>query len=251
MPIPAIDKAAQVLGRLAETGEPMTFGQVAESVSLPRSSLHDVCTSLAEVGLLERGSDGTFRLGLRLVELARARLASSDLVSTFRRVCRTADIQETTVLAVLNGPEVVYVAFIDGGRPLAVRYQIGMRLPATTTATGKSILATLPEREVEPLLDSGSAPLADSDYRELVTELEATRLRGFSIDDEKTAAGMVCFGAPVFDGTSDIACGAVAFSMVKTTALSTTECTQQIREIADAVSRELGGTRQSRVSRAS
>jgi len=238
--VPAIEKASLVLDHLAGVREPVGFAELAAALAVPRSSLHDVCTSLVEVGLLERGADGRFALGLRLVELARNRMASNDLVSTFTRVCRTFGVQETTVLAVQSGTSVVYVAFIDGGRPLAVRYQIGMRLPAISTATGRSILATLPVEEAEQILTESLPADAEAERARLREELTATRLRGWSVDDEETAPGMLCFGAPVWDGSSPVASGAVAFSMVKTAALSPEACVEQVVGIAAAVSRELG-----------
>lgn len=76
--VPAVHRASLVLGALAACSEPVSFGQLAAKVQLPRSSLHDVCTALVQEGLVDRGSDGLFQVGFRIVELARIRLARTD-----------------------------------------------------------------------------------------------------------------------------------------------------------------------------
>ena len=147
----------------------------------------------------------------------------------------------------LNGADVVYVSFIDGRRALAVRYEIGMRLPAAFTASGKAILATLPPARVREIV--GRAAVNPQPHggrktlRALQAELDETRERGFSLDDEETAPGMACVGAPVFSGEGGEAVGAVALSMVKNTpAWLDPAGSQFVRRLAAAISAELGAS---------
>lgn len=246
--IPAIDKAVVILNVLAANGEPVTFSQLASQVVMARSSVHDVCSALVRTGLAEKSADGKYQIGMKLVELSRHRLASMQLVQAFQRVSRSMGRPvDTVVLSVLNGPDVIYVSFIDGNRPLAVRYEIGMRLPAAFTASGKAMLATLPEREVRSVLGAsvrnprdGAVKLTD----DLLTELQDGRERGFCIDDEETAPGMACIGSPIFAGGSDSAVGAVAVSVVKSaTSWYDEDLTGYLRGLAGTVTQELGGRR--------
>jgi DNA-binding IclR family transcriptional regulator len=245
--VPAVHRASLVLGALAACSEPVTFGQLAAMVPLPRSSLHDVCTALVAEGFVDRGSDGLFQVGFRIVELARIRLARTNLVGSFLSVCQQSSaIRETTVLSVLRGSDVVYVAFVNANHPLAITYQIGMRLPAHLTASGKAILATLPPARVRDVM--GSALAADDEgggvrLDGLLAELELTRARGFSVDDEGTARGMVCIGAPIFEGNDRRACAAIGISMVKATAHPfETELTDELSQLAKKVSLMLGAS---------
>jgi DNA-binding IclR family transcriptional regulator len=246
--VPAIERAAAVLERLAATSEPLTLADLSKQVSMARSSLHDVCASLVATGLAEKSPSGRYQIGLKVVELARRRLASTDLVSTFQAVCRAHGSQaETVVLSVLSGSDVVYVSFIDGGRPLAVRYEIGMRLPAAFTASGKAILSTLPTAKVESLLgphvDNRNGWGQRKSLPQLVQELHATRERGYSIDDEETARGMTCIGAAVFADDHSQAVGAVAMSLVKgSTTWFDTQLSDYIRQLAAEISRRMGAS---------
>ena len=243
--MPAVHRASLVLSALAACSEPVTFGQLAAMVTLPRSSLHDVCTALVEEGFVDRSSDGQFQVGFRMVELARIRLARTNLVSSFLDVCRGASaLRETTVLSVLRGSDVVYVAFVNADHPLAITYQIGMRLPAHLTASGKAILATMPAARVQEVMGGAMADGVPGDGARLdglLAELELTRARGFSVDDEETARGMVCIGAPVFAGNDKRACAAIGISMVKATARPfETELTAELSQLAKKVSLMLG-----------
>jgi DNA-binding IclR family transcriptional regulator len=245
--VPAIEKAAIVLDVLATTEEALSFSQLAGRVPMARSSLHDVCSTLVRTGLAERSPEGRYTVGLKLVELSRHRLASMELVQAFQRITRAqGEPVETIVLAVLSGSDVVYVSFINGRRPLAVRYEIGMRLPAAFTASGKSMLATLPTAAVRELVGrralNPNASGARKGIRELLTELDETRRRGFSIDDEETARGMACIGAPIFAAGRHQAVGAVAISLVKSASNWYEEANSgYVRSVAAAVTRELGG----------
>lgn len=248
--VPAIHRASRILDALARSGKPMAFGELAAVVDLPRSSLHNVCTSLLETGLLERDSSGRFRIGLRVVELARTQLAGTDLVNTFLAACRdrAPDLNETIVLAVRNGSDVVYVAFVNTDQPLAVRYQIGLRLPAACTASGKAILATLPDEQVVAIV--GERPVSRLDPERtgpvegLLADLRRTRERGYSVDDEDTARGMLCIGSPVFEGSDPLARGAIAVSMVKAAArASEAEVASDARALSREISRRLGARR--------
>lgn len=244
---PAIDKAGMVLRAISEMETPPTFSELTAQVPIARSSLHDVCSSLVRTGLVDKTADGRYEIGMLVVELSRRRLASMNIVSAFHRaISHLGSVNETVVLAVASGSDVTYVSFVESGRPLAVRYEIGMRLPAAFTATGKAMLATRKPDEVTRLYDStivGPNPRRPGKVRgRLLEELTETRNRGFSVDDEETAAGMICIGAPVFSTESDVAVGAVAMSLVKHTdfVLGPTY-TEHITAIAREMTLLLGG----------
>ena len=65
-----------------------------------------------------------------------------------RAACPTGS-EETVQFAVLDGLEMTYLARHDGRQPVRLSSQIGRRLPATSTATGKAALASLDPRELE------------------------------------------------------------------------------------------------------
>jgi DNA-binding IclR family transcriptional regulator len=68
---PSVMKAARILSELAQNPDPMSAADLARRVDVPKSSVADLCLTLAEEGLLARASDGRYLLGRHLVDLAR------------------------------------------------------------------------------------------------------------------------------------------------------------------------------------
>ncbi len=247
--VPSVVRAVRVLEAVSRASRPPTLSELARELRIPKSSLHDLCTTLVQERLLAREDSGRFRLGVRVLDLYQAYGATTHLETEFGRVCEelVPHHEETLVLSVLDGREVVYVACRNGTQPIAVNYRIGMRLPAHTTATGKAILSTLDEDQVRALFGNGplSRPTRHSipTVESLLRELKRTRARGYSLDDEETVDGMCCLGAPVV-ASGGVRAG-VAFSMVKarTKPARFRELGRQIQRIASVLSERLGGRR--------
>ena len=200
---PAVTRAAAILDVLAENGNVAAGpSELARRLGLPKSSIANICTALADAGLVRRVGTG-FTLGRKLAELGGAYLTSVDLVQEFYEVCTElpAGSEETVQLAVLDGIEMTYLARHDGKQPVRLTSQIGRRLPASVTATGKAALASIDETEVRrryeghTLLALTARSLATLDA--LLDELAVIRERGYSMDDEETVEGVVCFGVSI------------------------------------------------------
>jgi DNA-binding IclR family transcriptional regulator len=200
---PAVTRAAAILDLLAENGSVAAGpSELARRLGLPKSSIANICGALADAGLARRVGTG-FTLGRKLAELGGAYLTSVDLVQEFYEACSELPTgsEETVQLAVLDGTEMTYLARHDGKQPVRLTSQIGRRLPASVTATGKAALSSIDEAEVRrrfhglalPALTSRSLATVDA----LVTELAGVRERGYSMDDEETVEGVVCFGIAI------------------------------------------------------
>ena len=200
---PAVTRAAVILDLLAENrGTAAGPSELARRLGLPKSSIANICAALADAGLARRVGTG-FALGRKLAELGGAYLASVDQIQEFYDASHEleAGSDETIQLAVLDGIEMTYLARHDGRQPVRLTSQIGRRLPASVTATGKAALATLDRDEVTrrfegvelPTLTRRSLPSVEA----LLADLDVVRQRGYSMDDEETVEGVVCFGVAI------------------------------------------------------
>lgn len=249
--VPALIRAIDVLEALAAAPEPLSLAALTARVGFPKSSVLGICATLVYGGLLARRSDGCYQLGPRLVDLGSAYLAKADVTAEFVAAFdalppMTGD--ETVVLAVLDGADVVYVAARNGSHGLSLNYRIGMRLPATCTASGKALLSTLDDDAVRAKFPETLPTLTDRSVRErsaLIHELAIARERGYAEDREETRAGMCCIGAAVFGAASRQAIAAVAISLVRVEFDSPkrAETVARVREIADYLSARLGAAR--------
>jgi len=245
--VPAVTRAARVLDVVSVSPGGMTVSEIARAIGAPKSSCLAVCTTLVATGLLTRSDAGEYRRGWKVLELGRAYLAQSDLTTEFRRVDAELGLlaEDTVVLSLLDGREVLYVHTRAGSRPVAVRYEIGGRLPAHCTASGKAMLATLAPAEVLRRYADGRfdvlTPYSIGSAAELSRELDDVRRRRYAIDDEESALGMICLGAAITGPAGPV--GAVSLSMVKAAvgADRAQHVAESLLALAQAMSARLGG----------
>lgn len=210
--VPALSRALTLLDRIAQRREPMSLARLASELALPKSSVHGLCNTLLRYGYLQRQDDGAFRIGPGVMPLAEAFVSSTGITQEFNALwAGEGPPDETVILSVLNGRDVVYIGARNGRRPLGLAFNVGMRLPAHLAATGKAMLAFRGPAEVRALF-AGSEPGSLTESRVtsidgLLDELATTRERGYSIDDEGVRAGVYCFGAPVFDASGQPVAG--------------------------------------------
>lgn len=248
--VPALRRAVRILDHVGSANAPLTAAEITRALALPKSSAHGLISALLDLGLLDRASEGTYRLGPHIMRWASGFLGQSDLVGEFRRVFADVPALEnyTITLTRLEGPDVVYLACRNSAAPLGFTFRIGMRLPAPFTATGKAMLSTFSPEKVRALLagpwperlTSNSTPSLPA----LLEEMEATRARGYSIDDGQIREGMVCIGIPVRDYTGGTVAG-IAISLLEAEASRERmdELGAGLQRIASALSTRLGADR--------
>lgn len=199
-PSPAAFRAVQVLEVLSGSNRPLTVTEVAAAVPLAKSSVSNLLMTLEATGMVRRATGG-WMIGYKALEIGQSVLLSTDLVAEFKRVTHTLPflVRETTLIAVLDGVDVLYLARHDGQQPVRLASEIGRRLPAVVTSLGKAMLAALPEDELDARLDLVTEmprPTRRShrSIDDLRRDLDRIRQRGFSIDDEQNTIGVSCFG---------------------------------------------------------
>jgi DNA-binding IclR family transcriptional regulator len=211
--VPAVARALTLLDRLARGREPMTLARLSSELELPKSSVHGLCTTLVSFGYLRRQADGTFLIGPRVMGLAEAFVAGTDVAQEFNALWGSGGLvpEETVVLSVLSGNDALYVAVRNSARPLGLAFNVGMRLPAYLSGSGKAMLAQLHADEVRQRfagqLSTRLTSKGPRDLDALLRELALTRRRGWSVDDEAVREGVASFGAPVFDASGRAVAG--------------------------------------------
>ncbi len=249
MLVPAVERAVRLVDHLATLRRPQPLAELSKVLGLPKSSLHGLLNTLVALGLATRNERGEYALGARPVQWAGAFGQQSGVVAAFDAAAAALPAlrEEAIMLAVLDGAEVLYLSCRPGTRALAVNFRVGGRFPASCTSSGKVMLATLSADGVRERF--GRAPLprltrhSVGSVTTLLRQLAQVRAQGYAIDDEETAEGMHCFGAPVFAAGRKEAVAAVAVSLIKasTSARRHDEVVAAIRELAVRVSQRLGG----------
>jgi len=154
--------------------------------------------------------DRKYELTPRVLELGMSYVLSRNLWEVARPhmerlVART---HESSSIAQLDGPDIVYVARVAVPKIVALAVTIGTRFPAMQTSLGKVLLAALPPEEVEHVLAepsrSGITPRILPGSEERAATLREVRARGWALTDEELAAGIRSVAAPLRDGDGQV-----------------------------------------------
>ncbi len=195
---PAVSRAVAVLDAIAasESGT-MTLSDLSRELGVPKSSTSTICTALELGGLLRRDDLG-YTLGRKLVELGGSYLARLDQVSEFHRACLESEVLrgETLRLSTAAGIDTLCLARYEGHPAIRLTTNIGDRLPASSCAQGKALLARLDDSEIERLYHGiDELPRLTSRSRRtvprLLKDIRWARAHGYAIDDEESADSVV------------------------------------------------------------
>ena len=131
--VPSVTRALALLDLLAQERAPMSLARLSGSLGLPKSSVHALCATMVTLGYLRRQGEAGFFIGPRVMPLADAFVSGTDVAQAFNAVWEDmgAPPEETVILSVLNGSDVVYVAARSGVRPLGPGLP-GRHAPART-----------------------------------------------------------------------------------------------------------------------
>ena len=195
-PSAVIDRISLVLDAFDGPGR-LTMAQVVRRTGLPRSSAHRMLERLVQLRWLRR-SGRDYELGMRLVELGSLAVHQDRLVRAATRLL--GEVHRATGLvvhlAVLDGPDVVYLEKIGDLVIGAVPTRVGARQPAHCTAVGKAILAYRDEgAEVDLLARKTKYSISSSS--QLAAELARVRAHGVAFEREESLLGFGCVAAPI------------------------------------------------------
>jgi DNA-binding IclR family transcriptional regulator len=155
-------------------------------------------------------------------------------------------VQHSAHLAVLHGRDVLYVVEERApGRPPLVT-DVGVRLPAHLTASGRAILAHLPAAQVRALYPDRSSfvdrhGLGPRSLGALRTLLADTRQRGYAVEEGEVTPGFASVAAAVLDHNAHPVAGLAVTYPVESAPADLTAVTDATRRTAAAVTSRLRG----------
>jgi DNA-binding IclR family transcriptional regulator len=194
---------------LAHQRGPVAARTIADHLALPRSTVYHLLAAMSAHGfVVHLESERRWGLGTAAFELAGGYARQEPLARLGRPlVAALADrTGESAHLAVMTGRDVLYIVEERAPRRPALVTDVGVRLPAHLTATGRAMLALLPREQVRALYPDASAfadrtgrgPTAPRELRELLRE---SRARGYAVEDGEVTLGLRSVGAAVLDHT--------------------------------------------------
>ncbi|HBW83669.1 MAG TPA: IclR family transcriptional regulator [Gammaproteobacteria bacterium] len=188
----------------------MTLSEVAARTDMDRAKARRFLLTLHALGFVKR-TGRQFELTPRVLQLGYAYQASNQYRAVIQQYLEdiTAELGESSSLAVLDGDDVVYVVRSAARhRLMAITLSVGTRLPAAYTSMGRVLLAQLSESELLAFLDGVRLErFTESsiiDKGELRRSIDQAREQGYSIVDQELDSGLRSVAVPVFAGSGEL-----------------------------------------------
>jgi DNA-binding IclR family transcriptional regulator len=248
--VPAAEQALAVLQHLARQPGPVPAAAMARDLGLPRSTTYHLLAVLTRAGfVVHLPEERRYGLGVSAFEIGTAYTRQEPLARLARPVlARLVDeVGHSAHLAVLHGREVLYVVEERApGRPPLVT-DVGVRLPAQLTASGRAVLADLPSAQVRALFPDADAfvdrhgvgPRSLSGLRRLLVDV---RRAGFASEDGEVTPGFASVAAAVHDHTGRPVAGtAVTFPAEEVSGDERVRLASRVSTAAGELTRRIGG----------
>lgn len=212
--VQVIERMFALIDVLASREEAISLKEISEKTGLHPSTTHRILNDLATGRFVDRPESGSYRLGMRLLELGnlvKGRLNVRDAALVPMRDLHKL-IQQPVNLSMRQGDEIIYVerAYSERSGMQVVR-AIGGRAPLHLTSTGKLFLAADdPQRVRAYATRTGLPGQTRNSITQLLTlerELAKARQYGVARDNEELELGVRCIAAGVYDDQGKLVAG--------------------------------------------
>ncbi|WP_448620349.1 IclR family transcriptional regulator domain-containing protein [Geodermatophilus sp. URMC 65] len=241
-----LERAMAVLESFDGDHPAMTLSEVAELTGMTRAAARRILLTLRSLGFLK--SDGReFSLTPKVLNVGWNYFASLGVDEIARPVLAdlVKRLNESCSMSTLDLPNVVYVARVHPQRVMTMGGGVGSRLPASTTAAGRVLLAALDDAALDeylagrPLRQYTPRTITDPDrFRAALAEV---RDQGYCLVDQELEIGLLALSVPVTgrDGRTSAAVSVSSSAARMTPAHFRRECLPPLREAASQISAAL------------
>ena len=213
----------------------LTLTELSENLGLDPGTTSRFVYTLEHLGYLRRDPvSRAYRPTSLVLELGRAVHTQDELLAVARPFMEELSFstQETVMLAVRDGPDILMVDEVVSRQTVMARGWVGERYPTYCTAPGKVLLAYLPHRERERLIDQmrlqALGPTTITDRADLRAELDRVARQGYAVTNDEMNAGLYALAGPLRS-----AAGAVTATLslgVPTNRMTLAELIQNFRD---------------------
>jgi DNA-binding IclR family transcriptional regulator len=212
--VQVIERMFTLIDVLASREEAITLKEISEKAGLHPSTTHRILNDLATGRFVDRSQPGSYRLGMRLLELGnlvKGRLNVRDAALTPMRELHKL-IQQPVNLSMRQGDEIIYVerAYSERSGMQVVR-AIGGRAPLHLTSVGKLFLAADDPQKIRAYASrtglQGHTKNSITSIEGLERELSRVRQYGQASDNEELELGVRCMAAGIYDDQNKLVAG--------------------------------------------
>ena len=207
--IQSVDRAVAILDAIASSGEAgITLKEISRKVEVNASTVHHLVATLIQRHLIEQDpASKRYRLGLHLIELGNAALATTSIIRVAQPFLEQVSDQtgHTVTLLVFHGLVRTPLTSVRSRQMLTVNSAPLEVSTLHATGSGKLLLAYLPETDLKSYFNFirlerfTAATITSPDS--LCNELTRIRTSGCSCDQEEYGNGVSCISTPIHDAS--------------------------------------------------
>jgi len=205
----ALEKGLAVIEAFGLLRGSATLTQLAQITGHTKASVRRCLLTLRELGYAAQ-EGRQFRLASRALRLGHAYVASDALTQVAQPILEMTSerTRESASIAVLDSQDVVFVARATHRRSLSTGLEVGARLPAYCSATGRVLLAEMRKEDVRFLLNRMSRPALTphtrTSLRDILQEIDRARQQGYALVDEELEIGLRSIAVPLRTGRGEL-----------------------------------------------
>jgi len=247
-PSVAVERALAMLEAVAQEPEGLSNAEISRKLQMPKSSASYILRTLETQGYLNRDEgSGKYRVGLKILSLSRGALSGIDVREVALPIMRHL-VEQTNLtchLAILDGPEAVYIEKVEPTGFIRMDTWVGRRMRVHATSVGKALVAHISQERLEKIIRERPmekrTPKTITTFPKLLKDLEKVRAQGYAVDDEENNMGARCVGAPVFNqsGTIEASVG-LSGTINQVHAQTMPRILEHLKDAARHVSMQLG-----------
>ena len=196
--VPAATHTLAILRLLMTTDAPISAARIATQLQLPRSTTYQLLKVMVDAGfVMHLKSHRTYGLGAAAYSLAQAYSTQQPLVrASTRHAQALAKLVggSAHVSRLSSGMEVLYVLEERSAAAVSLITDVGVRLAAERTASGRAMLAALPDAELKARVDAAGL---GRQWQKIHTMMQQVRSRGWAEETEEVSVGQSSIAAAV------------------------------------------------------
>ncbi|MDC7233693.1 MAG: IclR family transcriptional regulator [Spirochaetales bacterium] len=203
----SVIRAIDILTLLSESLNGLSLNEIVEATDIPKTTVYEILLMLQEKAMVQVDESRVrkYQLGVQAFVIGSRFVRNLELVHTAAPVVDACseELGQTVFLAMLDGHEIIYLYKKEPENVVIHTESVGNRAEVYCTSLGKAIISSLPDHELQSILDKVSyrkrTSRTHTNHNSLKEDLNECRKRGYAIDDREVLDFVYCVGAPVFD----------------------------------------------------
>lgn len=244
-------RALKVFAYVARASEPPMLAELSRAVALPKPTSYRLALMLESAGFLYKDQQTLrYSVGPRFEDMALCGLRNGGTGGARRLIMEglAKRLGSRVNFVVLRAGELAFVEWVESTSALRVDLKPETRVPAHCSASGKLLMAHMPEAMRRRFLKS--APFRAHTKRTITTaraleqEFERIRRQGYGEDDQEFIPGVNCLAVPVRNDKGEVVAALAAMAPAASLPLrEAREHLPQLYRCADEISAALGWKR--------